>query len=79
MFKVGDKVKILPSATDVMVAEDEVGKTGVITVYFSSKQINVFMDKVRKESGYRVDWSVDSSQIEPVLVVGQQLLLWGEI
>ncbi len=73
-FKVGDRVRILPSAIDIMVAEDEVGKIGVITLYDSTKNIIVLMDKPRRESGYRVDWCVDSSQIEPVIKIGQQLM-----
>lgn len=79
-FKVGDKVRILPSATSVMVAEDEVGKTGVITSYErTGKAIIVLMDKTRKASGYRVAWNVDSSQIELTRAPGQQLLLWNDI
>ena len=78
-FKKGDKVRILPSAVDISVAEDEVGKTGVITYYASPKNIIVFMDKIRKESYRRVSWNVYSSQIELVVVKGQQLLLWNDI
>jgi len=79
-FKVGDNVRILPSATGVMVAEDEVGKTGVITSYgLLGKSIVVLMDKPRKASSHRFNWCVDSSQIELVGVPGQQLLLWNNI
>lgn len=73
-FKIGDKVRILVSAVDIGVAINEVGKMGVVTLYHSSDEIIVFMDKIRKESGYRVEWIVNSSQIEPVVKVGQQLL-----
>ena len=73
-FKIGDKVRILPSATSIGVAEDEVGKMGVITGYHSPDEIIVLMDKIRKENGYRIDWIVESSQIEPAIKVGQQLV-----
>lgn len=75
-FKKGDKVRILPSAMDVSVLEVAIGKTGVITRYSSSDSIIVRMDKSRRLDGYRDIWSVSSSQIEPVIKVGQQLLLW---
>ena len=77
-FKVGDKVRILPSADDVNVPPDEIGKTGVITDYYSSNDILVYMDKPRA-SGLRVDWVVHSSQIELAVVPGKQLLLWDDI
>ncbi len=77
-FKRGDKVRILPLATSVMVAEDEVGKTGVITSISSLENnfngIIVYMDKIRKGSGVRLNWIVESSMIEPAVEVGQQLL-----
>lgn len=72
-FKKGDRVRILPSAVNTCVPGDEIGKTGVITKYHSHKEIIVLMDKIRKASGYRVDWIVDSSQIEPATIPGQQL------
>ena len=73
-FKIGDKVRILPSATSIGVCKDEVGETGVITAYISSKEIIVLMDKPHHKYGYRIDWVVESSQIEPMVKVGQQLL-----
>ena len=73
-FKIGDKVKILPSATFIGVCKDEAGKTGVIVEYISSKEIIVLMDKPHHKHGYRIDWVVESSQIEPMVKVGQQLL-----
>lgn len=73
-FKIGDRVKILPSAVTIMVARDEVGKTGVITRYCSLTDIMVHMDKIREESGYRVAWCVESTQIELVCKVGEQLV-----
>lgn len=79
-FKVGDKVRILPSAVDVHVTQDEVGKTGaIISSDSEGEHVVVLMDKPRKKSGYRIDWCVDSSQIELALVPGQQLLLWNDI
>lgn len=78
-FKIGDKVRILPSAVHIMVAKDEVGKTGIITHYGTDKDIIVYMDEPRKVGNYRISWCVESSQIELVKVIGQQLLLWGDI
>ena len=75
-FKKGDKVRILPSAVDASVPEDEVGKTGIITNYHSLKLILVLMDKPRMENGHRFDWCIESHQIEPIIKVGQQLLLF---
>jgi ribosomal protein L21E len=72
-FKVGDKVRILPSATSIMVSKEDVGKTGVVTVYDSSKDIIVYMDKPLRIVGYRVDWLVEDSMIELAVKVGQQL------
>ena len=74
-FKVGDKVRILPSALNVHVPEDEINKIGIIMGRdIHSKYNKVLMDKIRTRSGYRVDWLVSDSQIEPAIKVGQQLL-----
>lgn len=82
-FKKGDRVRILPSAVDVNVASDEVGKTGVIVNYNSPKDMVVLMDKPRKYNGFtgsdRIDWIVDCSQIELAIVPGRQLLLWDDL
>ena len=75
-FKKGDRVRVLPSAVDVSVPEDEVGKTGIITNYHSLKLILVLMDKPCMENGHRCDWCVESHHIEPMIKVGQQLLLF---
>ncbi|KKN73116.1 hypothetical protein LCGC14_0404250 [marine sediment metagenome] len=67
-FKVGDKVRILPSAIDINVAESEVGAMGkIITV---RNQESICVDTVTKKYLF---WVVRGRDIEPVIKVGQQL------
>ena len=66
MFKVGDKVKILPSARDVGVYDESINKIGVIVKIYSYGTILV------RESKYI--WSIDEHHIEPVIPVGAQLM-----
>jgi len=74
-FKVGDKVKILPSAVGIGVLEEAIGKAGIITdCSYLGRYIRVYMDNVCSIKGYRRDWAVNESDIAPVIVVGQQLL-----
>lgn len=74
-FKVGDKVRILPSAIDVEVPSEEVGKTGVVkNISKDGTDFLVLMDKPRREGGTRLDWVVNLSQIEQVITPGQQLI-----
>ncbi len=74
-YKVGDKVKILPSATEVRVPNGEVGKSGTITfITQSGRHMNITMDKPLK--GFRAVycWSINIEHIELLVVKGQQLL-----
>ena len=74
-FKVGDKVRILPSAIDIGVFKSELGGIGVvIDCYYMDIYIRVYMDNVCKETGCRKEWAVRSDQIELFIKVGQQLL-----
>lgn len=70
-FKIGDKVKILPSAVDGGVSERAVGKIGIITYYSPGSYFCVLMDYEREKGG---TWAVCPCQMEPAIKVGQQLL-----
>ena len=70
-FKIGDKVKILPSATIIGVWESEVGKTVSIRSIYN-ESAGVMITDSRGE-GYGL-WCVNSYDIAPVIKVGQQLL-----
>lgn len=65
-FKVGDKVKILPSATAIGVEETEVGKIVKIRTIYSSNYILIGDSRGRKYGC----WSVDESNIAPAIVKG---------
>lgn len=66
-FKVGDRVKILPSAVDVGVSKSEVGTIQTVIEIIGPDTIDI------TDSG---DWSwwVESHHIELITKVGQQLL-----
>ena len=66
-FKVGDKVKILPSAMGIGVSESEVGTIQTILWVVSLDTI------VITDSGGSC-WHVDPKDIAPAIKVGQQLL-----
>lgn len=68
-FKVDDKVKILPSAIEINVAESEVGKTGVIVEILDKNRI--YIETTTEKFGY---WVVGEKDIALVTKVGQQLL-----
>ena len=73
-FVVGDKVRILPSALDVNVPKDEIGKKGVVRKFMDIQDyMLVLMDKPRNRDGYRYDWTVRPNHIELVINVGQKL------
>ena len=74
-FKVGDKVRILPSAVDGGVSEGAVGKIGKITRNCPGGYFDVIMDK-DQDSGpnSHLPWAVYPDQMEPAVVKGQQLL-----
>ena len=70
-FKIGDKVKILPSATIIGVWEGEVGKTVLIrSIYNESNGIMV----TNSRGGEYGCWCVNLYDIAPAIKVGQQLL-----
>ena len=69
-FKVGDKVKILPSATIIGVRKSEVGKTVLIRGIYNESDSIMVTDSRGEGYGY---WSVNSYDIAPVIKVGQQL------
>lgn len=74
-FKVGDRVKMLPSAVDIGVFTSEIGKVGVITeLNYLGLYIRVRMDKKCKGVGFEKYWAVNPDQIELVILIGQQLL-----
>lgn len=77
-FKIGQKVKLLPSVVEVDVPEEEIGKTGEIIGQFGPFFL-VHMDNPREGINYRDTWNVDVYQIELARVVGQQLLLWEDV
>ena len=70
-FKVGDKVRILPSAVNGGVGEKAVGEIGTITYYSLSDYFCVLMDYEKENGG---TWAVYPCQMEPVIKVGQQLV-----
>ena len=72
-FKVGDKVKILPSSIEWSVPLSEVGKFGVIVSFPRSKDFRVYMDKPWLQFNARETWVVRSSHIEIAVKPGQQL------
>jgi len=73
-FKVGDKVKILPSAVNGGVSEKDVGKIGEIIEY-GNGYFDVMMDS-GQSTGPNLDlpWAVYPNQMELVVTVGQQLV-----
>lgn len=68
-FKVGDKVRILPSAADIGVDKSEIGKIGVIFQIESPDRILI---QTSFTKGWF--WEVHSRDIIPVIAKGQQLL-----
>lgn len=69
-FKIGDKVRILPSAVNGGVSKKDVGKIGKIIDYRSGGYFNVLMC----DDPSPFPWGVCSDQMEPVVRIGQQLL-----
>jgi len=71
-FKIGDKVRILPSAIDINVAEEEVGKVVEITeVYEGYSGYDYTVSAFSKRYG---DWWMRERDIASALMVGQQLV-----
>ena len=70
-FKVGDKVKILPSAVVIGVLASEVGKVVKIRGIYNG--IDGIMISDSRGDTYGC-WAVNYDDIAPVIVKGQQLL-----
>ena len=68
-FKVGDKVKVLPSAVNIGVDKSDVGKIGVIFEIESPESI--LIKTTYTENWF---WCVYPKDIVPVIKVGQQLI-----
>lgn len=66
-FKIGDKVKILPSAVAIGIYESEVGTIQTILQIISSTTIVI----TASDGGC---WHVDPEDITTAVVKGQQLL-----
>jgi len=69
-FKIGQKVRILPSAEVIGVLKSEVGKIVEIRDMFGSGDIRI---SDSRGDGHAC-WSVGSEDIAPVIEVGQQFL-----
>ena len=67
MFKVGDKVKILPSARDAGILEESINKIGVITAIYDDG-LTIYV-----KGSYHL-WALGKYQIEPAIPVGTQLM-----
>jgi len=71
-FKIGDKVKILPSATIIGVLKSEIGKIVKITGVSISNSNDIMISDSR---GEQYDcWIVNEYDVASVVKVGQQLL-----
>ncbi len=68
-FKVGDKVKILPSAVDINVAGSEIGEIGIVVYVYAEEEYSI-----KTASGYYEEWWVRARDIAPAIIKGQQLL-----
>jgi len=68
-FKIGDRVKILPSAVTIGVAEREVGKVAKVTGGCGSD----IMISDSRGCEY-ASWCVNDYDIIPFIEIGQQLL-----
>jgi len=76
-FKVGDKVKILPSAKSDGVSYYAYNKIGRIKeIGYGS--CSVSMDNEEYSNG-SFPWAVSLCNITPVLKKGEQLLLWDDL
>ena len=73
-FKVGDKVRILPSAVDIGVDESEVGEVVKI------KKIEPDGLRISDSRGQgMICWYVSESDVAHVMKIGEQLLLWDDL
>ena len=70
-FKIGDKVKVLPSVMTIGVSEREVGKIVSIRSIYNESDGIMITDS--RGEGYGC-WCVNNYDIAPVIKIGQQLL-----
>ena len=68
-FKVGDKVKLLPSVVSAGVMASEVGKIGIVTFVGRLGGVHVKTSRLN-----RLSWCLLEYNIAPAVKVGQQLL-----
>ena len=73
-FKVGDKVRILPSAIDVGVWAEEIGKVGVVVSSWADDNSFVVEMLLPCKGGTILRWSVRQENIALVIEIGQQLM-----
>jgi len=80
-FKVGDKVRILPSAVAGGVSKKAVGKMGRITKYCANgRYFDVTMCRGQdSRPNAHLPWAVYPDQIKLAILPGQQLLLWDDV
>ena len=67
-FKIGDKVRILPSVVNIGVDKSEIGKTTTIKKIYSPTDIVIV------SSSKEFTWIVHEEHIEFFAIPGQQLL-----
>ena len=76
-FKIGDKVRILPSANFIGVLKSEIGKIVKITGISTFNTNDIMISDSRGDT--HGCWCVNEYDIAPVIKVGQQLLLWEDM
>lgn len=74
-FKIGDRVRVLPSAVYIGVREREIDKVVEVRRIINLDEI---MIEDSRGSGYGC-WCVRRCDIIPFIKKGQQLLLWDDI
>ncbi len=77
-FKIGDRVRILPSANKVGVESSDFGKIGTLSCIDNYVTVwcgfLVKMDKICKERGCICSWNVGIDMVKLVPKKGEQLL-----
>lgn len=73
-FKVGQKVKLLPSIVNRGVLRSEIGKVGIITSISPYGIVNVKTDFKAINRSRWPGWSLQTNDIAPVIKKGIQLL-----
>jgi len=74
IFKIGDKVKILPSASQDGIHRDDLDREAIVedNHNYNSMYIRMVSPRLNDNGG----WWVRGEYLEPAIKVGQQLLLW---